>query len=112
MLTFLRVLSFPLLFYCKHCDDSTRGFSWSSGPIKPRLILYYSDLIKLKTYVKRYYVMVGVNDLSIDSNETWTERRVEKMYQHPKFEEMKGSSYYDVAIIGESNLIVPWGDIH
>ena len=53
--------------------------------------------------------MVGVNDLSIDSNETWTERRVEKMYQHPKFEEMKGSSYYDVAIIGESNLIVHWG---
>ena len=53
--------------------------------------------------------MVGVNDLSIDSNETWTERRVEKIYQHPKFEEMKGSSYYDVAIIGESNLIVPKG---
>jgi hypothetical protein len=48
----------------------------------------------------RWYVLLGANNFSIHSNESWIEKRIEKVYRHPMFDAMKGAAYFDVAILG------------
>ena len=52
-------------------------------------------------YCCRWYVLVGANNISLNSEEEWTEKRIAKIYKHPKFDNFEGASYYDVAVIGK-----------
>ncbi len=37
----------------------------------------------------------------MDSNETWVEKSIEKIYKHPLFEKLPKAAYYDVAVLGK-----------
>jgi hypothetical protein len=37
----------------------------------------------------------------MDSNETWVEKSIEKIYRHPLFDKLRKAAYYDVAVLGK-----------
>ena len=47
-------------------------------------------------------VILGANDISMDSTEEWEERNIEKIYKHPLFDQIPKAAYYDVAVLGKN----------
>jgi hypothetical protein len=46
-------------------------------------------------------VILGANDISMDSTDTWEERKIEKIYKHSMFDQIPKAAYYDVAVLGK-----------
>jgi hypothetical protein len=38
----------------------------------------------------------------MDLSEEWIEKKIQKITTHPKFNVIRGSAYYDVALLGKS----------
>jgi hypothetical protein len=37
----------------------------------------------------------------MDSTEEWVEKKIEKAYKHPLFDQIPKAAYYDVAVLGK-----------
>ncbi len=46
-------------------------------------------------------MILGANNISMDSTEEWVEKKIEKIYTHPLFNKLRKAAYYDVAVLGK-----------